>query len=97
MSRRAGKLPTTISTCSSPEPVFDAGIDNDIVDDDSILAGRIQGRQFFVAGNGYRALVFGPETTVRRSVLEKALEFANAGGTVVYFRQPAHRQHRIGP
>ena len=65
--------------------VFDAGIDNDIVDDDSILAGRIQGRQFFVAGNGYRALVFGPETTVRRRVLEKALEFANAGGTVVYF------------
>ena len=65
--------------------IYDAGIDNDVVDDDSILSGRTEGRQFVMAGNGYRALVFGPEPTVRRSVLEKAIQFANAGGTVIWF------------
>ncbi|NOX56667.1 MAG: hypothetical protein GXP27_19920, partial [Planctomycetes bacterium] len=38
-----------------------------------------------MAGNGYQALVFGPETTNRRSVLEKAVRLAESGGCVIFF------------
>ena len=64
--------------------IFDAGIDNDIIDDDSILSGRIDKGSLLVGQNAYRALVFGPETTVRRSVVEKALALVESGGTVVF-------------
>lgn len=65
--------------------LYDAAIDNDIADDDSILAGSIKDGMLFMGGNGYRALVFGPETTARRSVLEKVLRLAESGGTVTFF------------
>ena len=65
--------------------IYDEGIDNDIVDDDSILAGRIEDGCLVIGDNAYRALVFGPETTVRRSVLQKALRLAQSGGTVLFF------------
>ncbi len=64
--------------------IFDAGIDNDIIDDDSILSGRIENGSLRVRENAYRALVFGPETTVRRPVLEKALALVESGGIVVF-------------
>ncbi|MFV2070060.1 MAG: glycosyl hydrolase, partial [Pirellulales bacterium] len=64
--------------------IYDAGIDNDIIDDDSILNAKIEAGKLWVAGNGYQALVFGPERTVRMSVLKKALAFAEQGGTVLF-------------
>ena len=67
--------------------VFDAGIDNDIIDDDSILGATIEDGQLVAGGNGYRALVFGPLTTIRRAVLEKALALAESGGTVLFFQR----------
>lgn len=65
--------------------LYDAALDNDIIDDDSILSGTVKDGQLIKAGNGYRALVFGPETTVRRSVLSRALELTETGGTVIFF------------
>ncbi len=65
--------------------IFDAGIDNDIIDDDSILNAEIRDGALVAGGNGYRALVFGPETTVRRAVIEKARRLAAAGGTVLFY------------
>ncbi len=67
--------------------LFDAEIDNDIADDDSILAAEIRGEKLWMGGNGYRALVFGPERTMRRSVLEKASQFAKQGGIVVFYER----------
>ena len=67
--------------------IFQAGMDNDIIDDDSILAGAVRDGRLLAGGNGYQALVFGPETTARRSVLEKALALAESGGTVLFFEQ----------
>jgi hypothetical protein len=64
--------------------IFYAGIDNDIVDDDSILASEVRDGAIHMGGNAYRALVFGPETTVRRGVLEKALELVESGGVVLF-------------
>ena len=65
--------------------LYDAGIDNDIADDDSILAAEVKDGRIVMGGNGYSALVFGPETTVRRSVVEKAGELTASGGTVIFF------------
>ncbi len=67
--------------------IFDAGIDNDIIDDDSIIDSRIADGKLFTGGNGYRALVFGPETTVRRAVLQKAYELVRSGGTVLFYQK----------
>lgn len=67
--------------------VFDESIDNDIIDDDSILRAQIANGKLTVAGNSYQALVFGPQTTVRREVLEKALAFAESGGCVIFCGQ----------
>jgi glycosyl hydrolase family 106( putative alpha-L-rhamnosidase)/glycosyl hydrolase family 2 len=64
--------------------LYDAGMDNDIIDDDSILAGRVKDGKFLVAGNEYRALVFGPETTMRQSVLEQAQRLVDSGGIVFF-------------
>lgn len=64
--------------------LFDAAIDNDIIDDDSIFTSAVQDGRLEVGGNGYQVLVFGPETTMRRSVLRKAFEFAERGGTVIF-------------
>ncbi len=65
--------------------VFDAGIDNDIADDDSILGGVVKDGAITMGGNAYQALVFGPEVAVRRGVLEKALALVRSGGTVLFF------------
>lgn len=67
------------------QKVFDAGIDNDIADDDSILDGKVVDGTIVMAGNAYQALVFGPEIAVRRGVIEKALALAQSGGTVLFF------------
>lgn len=64
--------------------IYDAGIDNDIIDDESILAATVEGGRLVVSGNAYQALVFGPEHTVRRAVAEKALELAKSGGVVLF-------------
>lgn len=66
--------------------IYDAGIDNDIIDDDSILSGEIKDGRLFAGGNGYHTLVFGPEMTIRKAVLEKACDLAESGGTVLLFR-----------
>ncbi len=67
------------------QTLYDAGIDNDIADDDSILAAEVKNGRIVMGGNAYAALVFGPETTVRRSVIQKANDLAVSGGTVVFF------------
>jgi len=65
--------------------LYDAGIDNDIADDDSIVGGTVTDGKLTMAGNEYQALVFGPETTVRRSVLQQALRLVRGGGVVIFF------------
>jgi alpha-L-rhamnosidase len=81
------KGPDNNTYMSVSRAIYDAGIDNDIIDDDSILRGTIRGGRLHTGGNAYQALVFGPQTTMRRSVLAKAARFVRAGGTVLFFRQ----------
>jgi hypothetical protein len=65
--------------------IYEAGMDNDIIDDESILKATIQNRKLIINGNEYQALVFGAERTMRLSVLEKALKLMENGGTVIFY------------
>ena len=67
------------------QEIYTSGIDNDIIDDDSILNGRIENGRLIAGGNAYQALVFGPERTVRRAVVEKAIALVESGGVVLFF------------
>jgi hypothetical protein len=67
--------------------IYNEGIDNDIIDDQSIYEGTIEGNRIKIRGNEYQALVFGPLTTIRLSLLEKALELVQNGGVVIFYGQ----------
>lgn len=64
--------------------LYDAGIDNDIFDDDSCLSAEVKKGRIHMGGNAYQALVFGPADVIRRSVVEKAEKLVQAGGTVIF-------------
>ena len=66
------------------QTLYDAGMDNDIADDDSILAGQVQDGRLRMGDAEYQALVFPPEAIMRRAIVEKALAFAEAGGKVLF-------------
>ncbi|MFH5885471.1 glycosyl hydrolase [Halalkalibaculum sp. DA3122] len=65
--------------------IYNDGIDNDIIDDQSILEAEVKNGRMHVAGNDYQALVFGPESTFRLSVLEKVKQLVESGGTVLFY------------
>lgn len=65
--------------------VYNHGMDNDIIDDQSILEATIKEGRLQIGKNEYQALVFGPEITVRLPVLNKALQMAEDGGTVLFY------------
>ena len=63
---------------------IDAGIDNDIIDDDSILSASIHDGHLVAGGNPYQALVFTPQPTIRRAILQQAIALAESGGIVAF-------------
>ncbi len=65
--------------------IYNDGIDNDIIDDESILNATVQNGRIEINGNSYQALVFGAEKTIRLAVLEKALQLVQNGGTVLFY------------
>ncbi len=67
--------------------IYNDGIDNDIIDDQSILNATIQNGRLLIGGNEYQALVFGPEVTMRSSVLKKILKLAEDGGVILFYGQ----------
>ncbi len=67
--------------------IYNEGMDNDIIDDQSIAEGHIQGGTLSVRGNQYQALVFGPQKTMRLSVAQKALDLVQSGGVVIFYGQ----------
>ncbi len=65
--------------------IYNDGLDNDIIDDQSILNATVQDGRIKINGNEYQALVFGAESTIRLSVLEKSLKLAQSGGVVLFY------------
>jgi len=57
--------------------------DFDYIHQEDLLAARISGTHFMVADEAYGALVFPPTDTEDVAVIEKAIEFAEAGGVVL--------------
>ena len=67
--------------------IYNEGMDNDIIDDGSIIEAEIKDGKLVKGSNKYQALVFGPEETLRLPVLKKAQNLAEAGGTVLFYGQ----------
>ncbi len=65
--------------------IYNEGMDNDIIDDQSILNATVKDGRIQINGNEYQALVFGAENTIRLAVLEKSLELAKSGGVVLFY------------
>ena len=65
--------------------IYNDGIDNDIIDDQSILNATVNDGLIQINGNEYQALVFGAENTASIAVLEKSLELAKSGGVVLFY------------
>jgi len=65
--------------------IYEEGIDNDIIDDASIINAMVQDGKLEINGNVYQALVFDSEQTMRLAVLRKALELVQSGGTVLFY------------
>jgi hypothetical protein len=67
--------------------IYNEGMDNDIIDDQSILDATVKNGRIEVRGNSYQALVFGPEKTMRLAVVKKALELVQSGGVVLFYME----------
>jgi hypothetical protein len=65
--------------------MYNAGMDNDIIDDESIVHATVQNGEIQIGQNVYQALVFGSEHTIRLEVLEKALALVQSGGAVLFY------------
>lgn len=71
---------TAFATGSS---LYNAGVDFDYMDFESLARAKVRDRQLNVSGESYRALILPAMKAVRHSTLERALEFYRAGGIVV--------------
>ena len=76
--------------------LFDAGIDFDFIDFESIERAEVADAQLQVSGEQYRVLLFPMMGAVRYSSLEKARAFARAGGTVIFFGCQPQASDRAG-
>lgn len=66
------------------EALFFSNIDNIVIDDDSLLAGKIVDGKLVTGRHSFSTLAFGPEETIRLSVLQMALELLESGGNVIF-------------
>ena len=72
------------------QTLFEAGLDFDFIDFESLERAEIQDNQLCVAGESYKVLIFPTMQAVRHSSLEKAVALKRAGGTVLaYGRAPS--------
>lgn len=65
------------------EDIFQAGIDFDFIDDESICRADCTDAQLTVADIGFRCVVLPPLTTICRDTLAKLHAFHQAGGVIV--------------
>ncbi len=71
------------SAFSLGQRLYEAGIDFDFIDFESLQRARVEGGRLKVAGEEYRALVLPAMHAARHSTIEKAVEFQKGGGAVL--------------
>jgi hypothetical protein len=76
--------------------LFEAGVDFDFIDFESLENAQVQGGRLHVAGESYQALIFPAVQAVRHSSLEKAVTLKRAGGTVLAFGCAPSISERLG-
>jgi hypothetical protein len=88
--RQAGKAGDTLDAAEAAafglgRHLFEAGMDFDLVDFESLERAECAGGELRVAGEAYRVLVLPHLSAVRFSTLETARRFVDAGGLVVIY------------
>jgi hypothetical protein len=78
------------------QTLFEAGVDFDFIDFESLKNAEVHEGQLCVAGESYQALIFPAVRAVRHSSLEKALAFKLGGGTVLAFGCAPNISERLG-
>lgn len=76
--------------------LYAKAIDFDFMDFESLARAHVVGRELRVAGESYRVLVLPAMKAVRWSTLQKAAEFARAGGVVVALGALPEASDRVG-
>ena len=80
---QAGNGGTTKPAWKAAQVLFDAGLDFDFIDHQSLARAEIADGEIRVAGEGYRVLVLADMTAVHSSTIEQAKAFKEAGGQVL--------------
>ncbi len=76
--------------------LFDAGVDFDYIDDESVARAEIAGGRLCVAGESYSVLILPYVSSVRHTSLLAALDFARAGGAVIVYGDRPRASDRAG-
>ena len=76
--------------------LYAAGIDFDFMDFESLARARMEQGELRVSGERYRVLILPAMAAVRSSTMEKAMEFARAGGLVIAIGSLPEASERTG-
>lgn len=68
---------------SAGQQLYGKGVDFDFMDFESLARSKVVGKELHVSGEIYRVLVLPAMKAVRWSTMQKAVEFAKAGGIVI--------------
>jgi hypothetical protein len=81
---------------SAAQVMFDAGIDFDFIDYQSLTRSSVGEASLSVSREDYRALILADMTAIRFTSLQRALEFYRSGGTVIALGMLPQASDRIG-
>jgi hypothetical protein len=81
---------------STGEQLFAKGVDFDFMDFESLARAKVVGKELHVSGEIYRVLVLPAMKAVRWSTMQKAAEFARAGGIVIAQGALPEASDRVG-
>ncbi len=92
-ARNGGKTDTAFEAA---KVMFDAGIDFDFIDSQSLARSEIKNGQVRIEGEAYRVLILPDMTAIRFSTIEKARELHRSGGLVLNIGRLPEASDRIG-
>ncbi|NLA77152.1 MAG: hypothetical protein GX851_04900, partial [Clostridiales bacterium] len=78
------------------ETLFNAGIDFDFTDTDSLLRADISSDGLSVSGETYKVLVFADVKAIKYKCVQALERFAKAGGKIIFIKAPPRISDRAG-
>jgi hypothetical protein len=96
MEARLGGYEAVKTGFAAGTELFEAGIDFDFMDFQSLARAEVRDKQLHISGEAYRVLVLPGMRAVRHSTMQKALDFFRAGGVVVAVDALPEAGDRVG-